>query len=182
MTKRQPRGPLSGLTLVEVLVALMVFAVIGVAAFAMLDQTLRSDRIASARLERLAEVQRVMQVIGLDTMQAVPGTLRAEPDGITFLRRGKMGGGVDGLVVAYRLASGTLTREIGAAGAEPLQQSLLTGLTGAAWRFHMAGVDWQDAVPGPEVDGVEMVLQLSAAENLRRVFVLPTDAFEPVLE
>ncbi|MEO8241418.1 MAG: type II secretion system protein GspJ [bacterium] len=182
MTKCLRRDTLSGLTLVEVLVALMVFAVIGVAAFAMLDQTLRSDRIATARLERLGEVQRVMQIMAIDTVQAVPGTLQLQPDGISFLRRGRMLGGVEGLVVAYRLAEGSLWREIGPASAAPVRQVVTTGVAGIVWRFHAAGLDWQAAVPGPEVDGVEMVLTLAAGETLRRVFVLPQDVFDPVLE
>ena len=39
------RHATSGMTLVEVLVALAVFAVIGIAAFSMLDQTLRSNAL-----------------------------------------------------------------------------------------------------------------------------------------
>ena len=169
----------SGMTLVEVLVALMVFAVIGVAAFAMLDQTLRSDRLTTGRLDRLVQMQRAMQVMALDTLQSVPGSLRAEPGGISFLRRGVMGNGVDGLAVAYHLAEGTLFRDIGPLGADPVQQTLLAGLTGAAWRYHTTGDQWLPSVPETGTDGLEVVLQFSAAQSLRRVFVLPQDRVGP---
>jgi len=169
---RQPR---SGLTLVEVLVALLVFAVIGVAAFAMLDQVLRSDRLAGGRLDRLAQMQRAMQVMEIDTMQAIPGSLRPQPDGVEFLRRGTMSRGVDVVSVGYRLSGTTLLREIGPLGADPVQQNLLDGVTGAAWQFHQPGGGWQPAGPA---DGVELVLTLTAGQSLRRVFVLPQDRAE----
>lgn len=172
---RQPR---SGLTLVEVLVALVVFAVIGVAGFAMLDQTLRSDRLAGARLDRLAQMQRAMQVMALDTLQSVPGTLQAAPDGITFLRRGSMSAGVDVLAVGYRLAGTTLTRQIGPLGIDPVQQTLLDGVQGAVWQFH-AGAGWQPTLPATGIDGLELVLQLGPGQSLRRVFLIPQDRTDP---
>ena len=84
MTRRHPT---SGLSLVEVLVALLVFAVIGTAAFTMLDQTLRSETIAEARLSRLDDVQRTMRILAIDTLQVVAGSVTQTDDGISFLRR-----------------------------------------------------------------------------------------------
>lgn len=173
------RAPRSGMTLVEVLVALVVFAVIGVAAFALLDQTLRSDRIATARLDHLTQMQRAMQVMALDTMQAVPGSLIALPDGISFLRRGSMTSGVDVLAVTYRLADQSLLREIGPLGADPARQTLLDGVLGAVWQYHAAGTPWQATVSASGADGLEMVVQLPGDQSLRRVFLLPQDRVEP---
>ena len=136
------RNGTSGMTLVEVLVALAVFAIIGIAAFAMLDQTLRSERIADARLLRLADVQRLMRVVTIDTMQAIAGSVTRDDTGIGFLRRGSLtADGVEGLAVRYHLDAAGLVREIGAPGAEPARQVLLADVQGASWHLEQDGAE-----------------------------------------
>ena len=65
----------AGVTLTEVLVALVLFALIGGAGLAVLDQVLRVQARTDGRLERLAEVQRAMHLLTLDFMQATGGSL-----------------------------------------------------------------------------------------------------------
>ncbi|MEO6301007.1 MAG: prepilin-type N-terminal cleavage/methylation domain-containing protein [Paracoccaceae bacterium] len=177
MTQR--RSGTSGLSLVEVLVALAVFSIIGIAAFAMLDQTLRSERLAGARLARLADVQRMMQVLTIDTMQAISGTITRDNTGISFLRRGSVAkdgvAGVEGLAVRYHLDKAGLIREIGAPGAAPAEQVLLSDVQSANWKL-IQGVD----AAMTETAGVELALQLADHQTLRGVFPLPHDQIPPV--
>lgn len=174
MTQR--RHPTSGMTLVEVLVALAVFAVIGIAAFSMLDQTLRSERIANARLVQLADKQRLMQVLTLDTLQMISGTLSLDDTGINFLRRSAVsadGGGV--LAVRYKVSAADLFREIGAPGADPARQLLLTGVQGASWQIVQDGADLPPSASKNTAEGVVLVLNLNDSPSLRGVFTVPHD-------
>lgn len=172
----QHRHSTAGMTLVEVLVALAVFAIIGVAAFSMLDQTLRSERIADARLVRLADEQRLMQVVTLDTMQMISGSLARDATGISFLRRGAATpDGVEGLAVRYEVSATDLIREIGAPGAEPARQVLLTGLQGASWQGVQGGATLLPDAGLATAEGVELVLTLAGNQTLRGVFPVPHD-------
>lgn len=176
------RNPAAGLSLVEVLVALAVFAVIGSAAFALLDQTLRSERLADARLERLVQEQRTMRILAIDTMQAVAGSVRRTESGISFLRRGGMSQGngqvVDGFVVRYGLNGQGLFRQIGALGAEPATQLLLPDVVGASWQLVQAGTDLPEAASSDGTEGIELVLELPGNQVLRGLFPVPYDTLE----
>ena len=180
MTRRHPT---SGLSLVEVLVALLVFAVIGTAAFAMLDQTLRSENISQARLSRLADMQRTVRVLSVDTLQVVAGSVTRTSDGVSFLRRGAMqtagGTGAEGLVVRYQLTGGQLIRDIGVPGADPARQVLLTGLTGGSWQLVQDGTALPDTAPTLGTQGIQMLLDLGPAGTLRGLFPVPYDAPPP---
>lgn len=177
------RPPASGMTLVEVLVALAVFAVIGTAAFAMLDQTLRSERLAGARLARLVEIQRTMRVLSIDTLQAISGSVTQDGSALSFLRRGAvLGGGgpaVEGLVVRYSLDGSTFIREIGAPGTEPAQQSLLTDVVSARWQLVQSGGYLSAASRAEGTEGLDLVLDLSGDQRLRGLFPVPHDLTKP---
>ena len=174
---QRARRPTSGMTLVEVLVALAVFAIIGVAAFSMLDQTLRSERIADARLDRLNHLQRLMEVVTLDTLQTVAGSVARDDTGISFLRRGTAS---SGLVVRYAVQAGAFVREIGAQGADPARQVLLSDVQSASWRFVQGGAVLPPDAPLEATEGVELVLTLADSQTLRSVFPVPHDVILPV--
>ncbi|MEM1175619.1 MAG: type II secretion system minor pseudopilin GspJ [Pseudomonadota bacterium] len=71
MTSRQ-----SAFTLIEVLVALAVFGVMTVLAYAALGQTLSNADLLTARMDRLKEIQRAVRVLDADLMQAAPRPIR----------------------------------------------------------------------------------------------------------
>ena len=146
------------------LVALAIFALIGVAGFSMLDQVLRTQRLTDGRLERLAEMQRAMHMITLDFAQARGASLtaRAGDTGaeVGFSRNAvDAAGGSVGLV--YALRDGVLMRDVrtgaasaGAAnagsadpgaqdqGVPAARQPLLRGVTAVDWQFYDAGAGW----------------------------------------
>ncbi len=73
-----------GFTLVELLVAMAVVAIIGVMAFAGLNQVIAQRDIASARAERWREVQLAMRIVVQDLAQLQPRPTRDEL-GASFL-------------------------------------------------------------------------------------------------
>ena len=175
------RHATAGMTLVEVLVALAVFAIIGVAAFAMLDQTLRSQQIVGARLDRLTQMQRMMQVVTLDTQQVIAGSVARTEAGISFLRQGSLTpGGTSGLAVLYAVRAGDFVREIGAPGAAGTRQVLLSGVQSASWQFVQGGTVLSQEAGLTATEGVELDLTLADKQSLRGVFPLPHDATPPV--
>jgi general secretion pathway protein J len=65
-----------GFTLIEMLVVFGVFAVIGVISSQIVGRVIDNQRTMSERGERLAEVQRAMQIIQRDVMQLVARPVR----------------------------------------------------------------------------------------------------------
>jgi general secretion pathway protein J len=65
-----------GFTLMEVLVALAVFGVVSILAYAALGQTLSNADLLSERMERLQAIQRAVRFLDSDLMQAVPRPVR----------------------------------------------------------------------------------------------------------
>ena len=67
-----------GFTLIEILVAIAIFAVLGIAASRLLDQVLRADEASKARGQRLGELQRAMGILERDALQVVARPVRDE--------------------------------------------------------------------------------------------------------
>jgi len=81
------RAPLHsgrGFTLLELLVAMAIFAILGTLALSGYTELQRQSEYAEQRLERLREVQRAMQTIAQDLGQIEPRPIR-EPLGETLL-------------------------------------------------------------------------------------------------
>ncbi len=72
---RKHRG---GFTLIEVLVALTVFAIMSGLAYGALSQTMISAEILSARMDRLQAIQRTVRRVSQDFMQLAPRPIRDE--------------------------------------------------------------------------------------------------------
>lgn len=71
---RQARG----FTLIEVLVALAVFAILSALAYGTLNQTLASAEILGDRMNRLQAIQRTVQRLDQDFLQLTPRPVRQE--------------------------------------------------------------------------------------------------------
>ena len=105
---RPARHPEAGLTLVEMLVALALFAVIAAAGFAVLGQVIRVQAATGDRLDRLASIQRSMYVLTQDFLQTTGGSLAASGGGVAFRRSA----GPGELSVRYALEGSSFVREL----------------------------------------------------------------------
>jgi len=175
----------SGLTLVEVLVSLSLFALIGIAGFAIIDSVLTVRDRTEGRLERLGDVERALHLLRLDFEQAGSGALVFDGVAVSFSREDADRG--DAVEIAYHADDGTLIRRVRPALSPPTFQRLLSGVEDARWRFYSKGAGWRDdwPVPGngpaPLPDAVEIDLALDATSampggRLRRVVRLPRGA------
>jgi len=75
-----------GFTLIEILVAMAIFTIIGLASTGVLTSVINSDQLSSERFEKLEELQRAMLTIERDILQIVPRALRVngEPVGVVI--------------------------------------------------------------------------------------------------
>lgn len=170
----------AGLSLVEVLVSLAIFAVIGVAGLAILNTVARTGEMTEGRLERLAEIDRAFLIIRRDLAQIAPSEITLDGDVLAFQRLS-----ADSRVaLTFRVEDTTLTRRVGNADTGPVDQKLLPRTTSAQWRLLDGSQDWHTLWP-PTDDGatgrpqaVELTLELRRAdadvpEVVTRLFPLP---------
>ena len=80
----RPSPQVGGFTLLELLVAMAIFAILGTLALSGYTELQRQSEYAEQRLERLREVQRAMQSIGQDLAQIEPRPIR-EPLGESLI-------------------------------------------------------------------------------------------------
>jgi general secretion pathway protein J len=146
-----------GFTLLEILIAMAIFTLIGLASTSVLTTVIDSDETSSQRFEKLEGLQRAMLTLERDILQAVPRSIRvngeanstvirggrdlldSEADGIGFVRAGwhnpqLMLPRSTLQAVGYRLQEGQLQRLYGnyldnVIGFEPKVKVLLEDVT-----------------------------------------------------
>ncbi len=166
-------GADAGFTLVEVVVALALFALIAAAGAALVSTVLAADRHTAGRLDRLADRDRTLALVGRDLTEIADGPLIGTAAGIAFDRH--RAGGAAGVV--YRIAGDRLERV--AAGRPAV---LLDHITGVRWSYLAVPAGWQDRWPAgtgqaltwPTAVAIEFDNTGEApAGRLRRVVDLP---------
>lgn len=176
MTLPPRRTPDAGITLVEMLVALAIFALVGLASFTTLDTILRVRDRTEGRLERLAALDRGLQVFSRDLAQADPTGLTLA-DNVVALRLTREA------TRRYRLSDGILIREtLAGPEAAPLQQPLFDGVEEVTFRILSLGQRWAAEWPAegepPLARAVALDLRLAGDSTLTRLVALP-DAILP---
>lgn len=154
-----------GFTLIEILIAMAIFTLIGLASTNLLTTVIDSNELSSERFAKLQTLQRAMLTLERDIEQAIPRQVRvngestsvvlkggevddSDADGIAFVRSGWHNpklmlprSTLQG--VAYRLQNGELQRlhhiyVDNVIGAEPKVRTLLTHITDLQIEFFTA--------------------------------------------
>jgi general secretion pathway protein J len=167
----QARHHEAGITLVEMLVALMIFALVALASFTTLDTILRVRERTDGRLEHLAKLDRALQVFGRDVAQSDPLEVKLEDN---VLRTTQTTGRA---LRTYLVADQTLQRENRFESADvPLVQSLMGNVSGISFRVLGEDREWRDIWPDPAEPmpamAVDMVVTLTDGKTLKRLVLL----------
>lgn len=92
--------PSQGFTLLEILVAMAIFTLIGIASSGLLSSVLDNDKASSERFAQLEKLQRAMLTIERDVLQAMPRAVRINGEINEIVMRGgedELGGSADSL-------------------------------------------------------------------------------------
>lgn len=192
-----------GFTLLELLVAMAIFALLAVGAYQVLNQVLQADKTSQEKSGRLAELQQAMLTVERDMLQLTsrqvrfpggdkqasvfkggPFLLDSEDDGILFTRRGWQNPAAmlprsEVQLAAYRLKEGKLVKDYyfypdPDVGVEPQEQPLLAGVDAFKVRYY-DGKDWQESWDAAALPrAIELKLKLKDFGELSRRFAVPT--------
>ena len=195
-------------TLLEMLVALAVFAVIGVMASRILAGMVDLAAVVGSRGEALAELQRAVAIVERDIEQAARRAVRDEwgdtgdaigIDGdhlLELTRRGWQNPLAEPRSelqrIAYALREGALLRVYWpvldrAPDTEPMTQMLLAGVADARFVIHDSGGDehqrWPRAATGDDderhVEAIALQLDSTTFGRIERLWLLPPPAGDP---
>lgn len=161
----------AGITLVEMLVALAIFALVGLASFTTLDTILRVRDRTDGRLAQLAQLDRALVVFSRDLQQADPMTLTLN-EGVlrTEMAQGQR-------YRSYLNAGDALIRETGARFDEtPVRQTLFAPMATLSFRVLSASGVWSESWPvegGSYPKGVELSLSVNRERKVLRLVALP---------
>lgn len=187
-----------GFTLVEVMVALLIFAMLATAGVSILSFSIRAQAASGAKLDDLAALNRTLTILSADLAQArnrpvrdeagtpLPAFVGEASGAATPLLRLVRGGwtNLDATArpnaqkVAYRLAGGTLQRLAYPQldGAAPLPAApLLDRVRGIALRYRYRGA-WSDRWDGANgialPQALELRIQRTNGVQYRQVFLV----------
>ena len=174
-----------GFTLLEIMIALTIFAVISTLAWQILDGAMRTSSATENSAAKLNPLQRAWSLMERDFFQLQARAPRNESavfsqddDSVELTTLTGVSGSVQLERVRWRLDAGHLYRDVwpaidGPADVEPEAVPIVSEVKSAVWRFYSKGwqKSWADATHQPE--GVELTLTMKEGETWRWVFMTP---------
>lgn len=180
-----------GFTLLEVLIAISIFAIISLASFSLFDTVITSEEKSTIRLNNMNDIQRAFLLIERDFLQISRRSVRMDGDeplkdfihtdsnafestsqAIGFVRGGWSNPGLllprgDMQSVAYQVNEETLERVHfnfvdATLGEEPKVRKLLTGINDISFEFY-DGKQWNKTYEGSDLP-LAMAVELDTKE------------------
>lgn len=195
----------SGFTLLEVLIAMAIFALISLSSFTLFDTVFKSDERSTLKNNRLNELNRAFIVLERDVLQITRRTVRingeapskgylhlddqgffSETNALAFVRSGWSNPGLllprsDLQAVAYQLSDGVFNRlhynfVDPVVGQEPQVRPLITGVDDVKFEFYLDG-KWQKELKSNQLPlAIAVILQTPDMGEIRRQFLVAGDS------
>jgi general secretion pathway protein J len=171
-----------GFTLLELVIALAIFAVLGLASWGLFDSVVRVQQGATAHERELRSLQRALAVIERDLLHITAQPILLAPALLQF-QRSHWRNPLDQArserqAVTYRLDGGVLWRESQGEGTELMQrQKLLEDVRELKWRLYDSQSGWVACWPAGQDAKTPMALEVQVSvgrfESIRRVLPMP---------
>ncbi len=169
----------AGVSLIEVLVSLAIFAIIGVAGLAVLNTVARTGERTEGRLERLADIDRAFLILRRDLLQMRGAAVTLDAGILRFVREAEEGP----VALAYLQEDETLQRRIERTTSDDIDQPLLPDVTMTDWQLMDRAGRWHRLwPPGATAEpsrptAAELTLDIRTSPDARprtitRLFVL----------
>ncbi|GAA0791277.1 MULTISPECIES: type II secretion system minor pseudopilin GspJ [Pseudomonadati] len=197
-----------GFTLLEMLIAIAIFAMIGLAANSVLSTVMKNDEVTKTFSVRLKALQQGFGAIERDLGQMVARTLRgldgersssyfqagdnmldSETEALVFYRLGWLN--PDGILprgslqsVAYVVQGGRLERWYypypePASGEEPLKTLIIENVLSVEYSFYIND-KWERKTDGTQMPkGIAIEIEIDGLGKIQRQFLLPKGASSP---
>ncbi|TWC16490.1 MULTISPECIES: type II secretion system protein GspJ [unclassified Pseudomonas] len=169
----------SGFTLFELVIAIALFALLGLAGWRLFDTVVRTQQGAGQHERDIRALQRAVGVIERDVWQAVAGSVVLAP-GQLQLQRSHWRNPLDQprserQMVSYRLEDAALWRDSFGEGAATVQrQKLLDDVRSLSWRLFDPQRGWHGETAGDDWPlALELNVSAGRFEQIRRVLLLP---------
>lgn len=172
----------SGFTLLELVIAMAIFALLGLASWGLFDGVVRTQKGTTAHEREFRRLQRVVAVIERDLLQVTEQPVVLQPTGLQ-LQRSHWRNPLDQprserQTLTYRLDNGVLWRESQGEGTPIMQrQKLLDDVRDLSWRLFDRQTGWRSEWPaGKDLRApmaVELQVSVGRFEAIRRVLLLP---------
>jgi len=169
----------SGFTLLELVIAIAIFALLGLASWRLFDGVVRTQQGVGQHERDIRALQRAVGVIERDVWQAVADSVVLAP-GHLQLQRSHWRNPLDQprserQTVSYQLKGGTLWRESVGEGMTLVQrQILLDDVRSLNWRVFDRQRGWHsETASGTAPLALELIVSAGRFEQIRRVLLLP---------
>jgi len=174
----------SGFTLLELVIALAIFALLGLASWRLFDTVVRVQRSTAGHEQDLRSLQRAIGVIGRDALQVDSSVIVLNPVALQLVR-GNWRNPQDlprseRQQVLYRVDNRALWRESRGLDSPTMQrQKLLDDVGFMSWRLYDGERGWSSVWPigkgaaGAPPLALEVVLSAGRFQQVRRVVPLP---------